>query len=495
MALQEGLDAVDAGAEGVDVPGRDAHRRQSRRGTGRAGPGSPGRPARPPSAGGYVADRRPAPAPAAVVATSVTSPARRWKKDCSITQPMIPSRSRTVRVRVLLPLPTTRWCSVSAWPRWAYAASAQHGAEHGEERDGRPSRSQPGSHSRGPSEHPRQVEHDQDDEGGQRGPLVPHVGTPAGARTVLGQRDEQRPVVAQEPAARRPSRPASGRREQAGGAGVRSRWRGWRAPPRRPGAAAPSRRAGRPRTRSSSTLIDRVVTRPETRCREPSYRVSRRPHHCSEVAHGREPIQPTRATVNQRPPPGARRKPLTQSRRSRRPSGSRTGKSSSTWVRNAEGAHDDDQAGQAERGEPCPRRVEPGEQLRRPVGRVGGGCRGPVACPAASAALGWSAPGGPRPARSPVAGVYAGTPRRARSEVRSCSACWTVTASSTIRSSSTPVPICDLAQSRASGAAADPPDRRCGSGRAGRCWSSCGAARCASGTAARRAGTRWSTRG
>src|SRR5690606_32011441 len=46
--------------------------------------------------------------PAAVVATRVASPRRRWKKLCRTTQPMIPARSSAVRSRWVVPEPATR---------------------------------------------------------------------------------------------------------------------------------------------------------------------------------------------------------------------------------------------------------------------------------------------------------------------------------------------------------------------------------------------------
>src|SRR3546814_629115 len=60
-------------------------------------------------------------APAAVVATTVARPRRRWKKLWATTQPITPSRWRIVRVREVIPEPATRWSGVRAWPRWAYS--------------------------------------------------------------------------------------------------------------------------------------------------------------------------------------------------------------------------------------------------------------------------------------------------------------------------------------------------------------------------------------
>jgi len=65
---------------------------------------------------GHVLDRVLLP-PAAVVATSVTRPARRWKNDRSRFQPMIPSRATIHRRRTSDPRPITRKRPTRAWPR------------------------------------------------------------------------------------------------------------------------------------------------------------------------------------------------------------------------------------------------------------------------------------------------------------------------------------------------------------------------------------------
>ena len=55
--------------------------------------------------------------PAAVVATSVARPARRWKNELRRFQPMIPSQDSALRRRTSEPWRLTSVRSTSAWPR------------------------------------------------------------------------------------------------------------------------------------------------------------------------------------------------------------------------------------------------------------------------------------------------------------------------------------------------------------------------------------------